>query len=106
MAREDTASNGATFPPDRCEWAAPDRLEIAGSFAGIEPPSMAPTLVVGAADGERRLTAPPAAPRVDGEQWTGAFLWQEPPVPFEEVELELGDGLSVVLPAPGSGDAA
>jgi hypothetical protein len=106
MAREDTASNGATFQLDRFEWAAPDRLEIAGSFAGIEPPRMAPTLVVGGADGRRRLTATPAESPVDGEQWTAAFLWQEPPVPFEEVELELGDGLSVVLPAPGSGDAA
>src|SRR3954447_18228635 len=106
MAREDTASNGATFQLDRFEWAAPDRLEIAGSFAGIEPPRMAPTLVVGAADGTRRLTATPVDSPVDGEQWTAAFLWQEPPVPFEQVELELGDGLSVVLPAPGSGDAA
>src|SRR3954451_14047883 len=106
MAREDTASNGATFQLDRFEWAAPDRLEIAGSFAGIEPPRMAPTLVVGAADGPRRLTATPVDSPVDGEQWTAAFLWQEPPVPFEQVELELGDGLSVVLPAPGSGDAA
>src|SRR5215213_2882743 len=106
MAREGTASNGATFQLDRFEWAAPDRLEIAGSFAGIEPPSAAPTLVVGGADGRRRLTATPVESPVGGEQWTAAFLWQEPPVPFEEVELELGDGLSVVLPAPGSGDAA
>jgi hypothetical protein len=106
MAREGTASNGATFQLDRFEWAAPDRLEIAGSFAGIEPPSMAPTLVVGGADGERWLTATPVDSPVDGEQWTAAFLWQEPPVPFEEVELELGDGLSVALPPPGSGDAA
>src|SRR4051794_25033221 len=106
MAREDTASNGATFHLDRFEWAAPDRLEIAGSFAGIEPPRTAPTLVVGAADGPRRLTATPVDSPVDGEHWTAAFLWQEPAVPFEEVELELGDGLSVVLPAPGSGDAA
>src|SRR4051794_30355736 len=106
MAREGTASNGATLQLDRFEWAAPDRLEIAGSFAGIEPPSMAPTLVVGGTDGQRRLTAKPVDSPADGEQWTAAFLWQEPPVPFEEVELELGDGLSVVLPAPGSGDAA
>jgi hypothetical protein len=106
MAREDSASNGATFQLDRFEWAAPDRLEIAGSFAGIEPPSMAPTLVVAGADGRRRLTATPVESPAHGEQWSVAFLWQEPPVPFEEVELELGDGLSVVLPAPGSGDAA
>ena len=106
MEREGTASNGAIFQLDRFEWAAPDRLEIAGSFAGIEAPSVAPTLVVGGADGQRRLTATPVDSPVDGEQWTAAFLWQEPPVPFEEVELELGDGLSVVLPAPGSGDAA
>jgi hypothetical protein len=106
MAREGTASNGATFQLDRFEWATPDRLEIAGSFAGIEPPSMAPTLVVAGADGERRLTATPVDSPVDGEQWTAAFLWQEPPVPFEQVELELGDGLSIALPAPGSSDAA
>src|SRR3954465_8493776 len=103
MAREDTVSNGATFQLDRFEWAAPDRLEIAGSFAGIEPPSMAPTLVVGAADGPRRLTATPVDSPVDGEHWTAAFLWQEPPVPFEQVELERGAGPRPPGRLPGRG---
>ena len=105
-AGNDTSSNEAAFQLDRFEWAAPDRLEIAGSFVGIEAPSVAPTLVVGGAAGERRLTATPLDSAVDEEGWTVAFVWQEPPVPFEAAELELGDGLSVVLPAPGSRDEA
>src|SRR5436305_7730525 len=79
--------NGATFQLDRFEWAAPDRLEIVGSFAGIEAPSVPPTLLVGGADGEHRLTATPLDSAVDAEQWAMAFLWQEPPAPFEEAEL-------------------
>src|SRR4051795_814109 len=106
MAGNGTASNDAAFQLDRFEWAAPDRLEIAGSFVGIEAPSVAPTLVVGGAAGERRLTATPYDSGVGEEQWTVAFLWQEPPVPFEAAELELGDGLSVELPAPGSRNEA
>src|SRR3954447_2441079 len=105
MPREERG-NGATFQLDRFEWAAPDRLEIAGSFAGVDAPSVTPTLVVGSGEGGRRLTGTPLDSDVGGEQWTAAFLWQEPPLAFEAAELELGHGLSVVLPAPGSSDEA
>src|SRR3954451_8182927 len=105
MPREERG-NGATFQLDRFEWAAPDRLEIAGSFAGVDAPSVTPTLVVGSGEGVRRLTGTPLDSDVDGEQWTAAFLWQEPPIAFDAAELELGHGLSVVLPAPGSSDEA
>src|SRR4051794_39229687 len=54
MPREAVA-DGATFQLDRFEWAAPDRLEIAGSFAGVDAPTVTPTLVVGSGDGVRRL---------------------------------------------------
>src|SRR4051812_10659422 len=105
MPRE-ALTDGATFQLDRFEWAAPDRLEIAGSFDGVDAASVAPTLVVGSGDDARRLTGTPGDSKADGDQWTAAFLWQEPPVAFEAAELELGHGLSVVLPAPGSSDEA
>jgi hypothetical protein len=94
-------ANG-TFQLERFEWAAPDRLEIAGSFAGVEPPRAAPTLLVRADDGVRRLTGATADEAGDGDPWSAAFHWREPPVPFSAAELDLGGGLSVVLPAPGA----
>src|SRR5829696_5375366 len=74
-------ANG-TFQLERFEWAAPDRLEIAGSFAGVEPPRAAPTLLVRADDGVRRLTGATADEAGDGDPWSAAFHWSEPPVPF------------------------
>ena len=94
----------AQFRLDRFEWAAPDRLEIAGSFTGIDAPSGPPTLIVHGADGVRRLTGVPGERAHDEGPWNAAFLWNEPPVPFEAAELELGGGLSVELPAPGTSD--
>src|SRR3954454_7503330 len=102
----EAVGDGATFQLDRFEWTAPDRLEVVGSFAGVETPSVAPTLVVGSGDGVRRLTGTPLDSEADDEQWTAAFLWEEPPLAFEAAELELGHGPSVVLPAPGTSDEA
>lgn len=93
------ASDDARFQLERFEWAAPDRLEITGSFAGMAAPSAPPTLAIQGADGVRRLTG--ATEASDDGNWTVAFLWREPPIPFEAATLEFSDGLSVALPAPG-----
>jgi hypothetical protein len=105
--REATAGDVvATFRLARFEWAAPDRLEIAGAFTGIDTPSGAPTLIVHGADGVRRLTGVPGKRASGDGPWSASFLWSEPPVPFEAAELELGGGLSVELSAPGTSDEA
>jgi hypothetical protein len=59
-----------------------------------------------ASDGERRLVAAPREAGGDGGQWTAAFRWSEPPVSFDAAELELGDSLTVTLPAPGTAEEA
>jgi len=105
--REATARDVvATFRLERFEWAEPDRLEIAGSFTGIDAPSEPPTLVVHGTDGARRLTGVLGEPASAEGPWSAAFLWNEAPVPFESAELELGGGLSVELSAPGTNDEA
>ena len=98
--------DAATFLLARFEWAAPDRLEIAGSFVGVDAPTGPATLTVHGADGVRRLTGAPGEPASDEESWSALFLWDQPPVAFEAAELELGDGLSVELSAPGTRDKA
>jgi DNA repair exonuclease SbcCD ATPase subunit len=59
---------------------------------------------VDGADGVRRLTGVPGERASDDGPWSAAFLWNEPPVPFEAAEMELGGGLSAELPAPGTSD--
>jgi flagellar biosynthesis GTPase FlhF len=96
--------DGATFDLERFEWAAPDRLEVAGSFHGIEAPSAAPTLVLYGADGAQRLVGAPVDHGGDGAAWVSEFVWSGPPVPFDDAELELDGGLSIGLPQPGMRD--
>lgn len=93
---------GEAFDLERFDWAGPDRLEVAGSFAGLgDAPGDAPVLVVHGADRVHRLPAvSDAAAPVDGP-WQAAFAWQEAPEPFEAAELELGE-LTIALPRPGA----
>jgi hypothetical protein len=94
---------GTTFELDRFTWAAPDRLELAGRFAGIgETPGDA-ILVVRGLDWVQRLPAVPGTEAPDEHgRWRAAFAWLEAPAAFDGATLELGDELSVDLPAPRS----
>jgi hypothetical protein len=94
---------GTTFELDRFTWAAPDRLELAGRFAGIgETPGDA-ILVVRGLDWVQRLPAVPGTePPDEHGRWRAVFAWLEAPAAFDGATLELGDELSVDLPAPRS----
>ena len=102
MATENQVSprqrTAPTFELKRFVWATPDRLELAGTFGGLQdtPVDAAPVLVVRAGDNVHRLPAvadtldgPPEAGRV----WQAAFAWQDAPVAFGVAELHLGSGL-------------
>jgi hypothetical protein len=96
----------ATFQLERFVWGAPDRLEIAGTFAGVgEPPAESPVLVVRGNGGTHRLPAmvdSVSGPPEDGQRWLAAFGWQEAPVAFGAAVLEFGDDFVVELPEPGA----
>src|SRR5918997_6959386 len=99
-----TPAEAVTFALERFTWAAPDRLELAGTFDGLDAaPTGAPVLVLAGPSGTYRLTAAPGdvsgAP-VSGEPWFAAFVWHEAPAAFDAAMLELGDDLAVDLPAP------
>jgi hypothetical protein len=111
VATEDQVSprqrTAPTFELKRFVWATPDRLELAGTFEGLQstPVDAAPVLVVRAGDNVHRLPAvadtrqgPPEAGRV----WQAAFTWQDAPVAFGVAELHLGSGLVVHLPEPST----
>jgi hypothetical protein len=104
-------TNGRSFALERFAWGGPDRLELAGTFSGLdEPPAGLPVLVLTGPDETHRL--PAAAEDVsgapeNGRPWSAAFVWQEPPAAFEAAVLRLGSDLAVELPDPGSdGEAA
>jgi hypothetical protein len=112
--RRDTRSappSGRSFALERFAWGGPDRLELAGTFTGLdEPPSGLPVLVLSGGEGTHRLPAAEAdvsgAPE-NGRPWSAAFVWQEPPAAFEAAVLRLGSDLVVELPDPGrNGEAS
>jgi hypothetical protein len=94
-----------TFDLERFEWAAPDRLQLAGTFSGLDDgTAAAPTLVLHGADHTHRLPAVEAeSVPEDGQPWTGTFAWRDAPEAFETAELELGDDVSIELPEPRAG---
>jgi hypothetical protein len=95
--------SGATFELDRFAWAAPDRLELSGRFAGIDDALRDAILVVRGQDWVQRLPAvPETEPPDPSGRWRAAFAWLEAPAAFDGATLELGDDLSVELPAPRS----
>jgi hypothetical protein len=101
-----SAPEKTTFALERFEWEAPDRLGLSGWFSGLPVDGLAaePVIVVHGTGGTHRLPAvssDPSAPQ-DGRRWEAGFAWQEPPTAFAVAELQLGDGIVVELPAPGS----
>jgi hypothetical protein len=85
-------------------WAAPDRLDLSGTFTGLDDePAGEPELVVDGATGVHRLPAvagsasgPPAG------TWEAAFAWREAPEGFERARLEFANGIGVELPPPAA----
>jgi hypothetical protein len=103
------STDARTFELERFVWGAPDRLELAGTFSGLdESPADLPVLVLTGRDRTYRL--PAAADDVsgvpeNGQPWRAAFVWQEAPAAFEGAVLQLGGELAVDLPEPGADDA-
>jgi hypothetical protein len=94
---------GPTFELDRFAWAAPDRLELAGRFAGVDDPPGDAVLVVRGLDWVQRLpSVPDGEPPDETGRWRASFAWLEAPAAFDGATLELGDELAVELPAPRS----
>jgi len=97
-------AEAVTFALERFNWAAPDRLELAGTFDGLDAaPTGEPVLVLAGPTGTYRLTAAPgdvSGTPANGEPWSAAFVWHEAPAAFDAAMLELGDALAVDLPAP------
>ena len=96
-----------TFTVEHFGWGAPDRLEVTGTFSGLEasPPAEAVLTVFGE-DGAHRLPAidDDGARTVDGARLTASFAWLETPVAFQHARLELGRRLAVDLLAPEAAD--
>ena len=101
------APQSPTFTVEHFGWGAPDRLEVTGTFSGLEanPPAEAVLTVFGD-DGAHRLPAidEDGARKVDGARLTASFAWLETPVAFQHARLELGRSLAVDLLAPEAAD--
>lgn len=101
-----SGSRGERFELERFEWKAPDRLEVAGKFHGLEDAQFDDAvLVVTGAGGAHRLRAAPeigAGPPEHGQSWRAQFVWDEKPVGVDAAALELGPDIVVELPAPGA----
>lgn len=101
-----TTAAPATFELESFSWSGPDRLELAGRFAGLaDAPAAPPVLIVHGAKGSHRLPAVEEGMRAppDGAgRWSAEFAWLQPPIPFDGAELELGGDLVVGLPPPGA----
>ncbi len=110
MSTNTQSTNGRSFALERFAWGAPDRLELAGTFSGLdERPDGLPILFLRGGEHTHRLPAAAGdvsgAPE-NGRPWRAAFVWKEPPVPFQGAVLRLGADLAVELPDPGEdGDA-
>jgi hypothetical protein len=100
-----SAPERTMFALERFAWDSPDRLELSGWFSGLPADARptAPVLVVRGTDGTHRLPAvstEDSAPPEEDHRWEAAFVWQEPPAPFDVAELQLGAGIVVGLPEP------
>ncbi len=106
MSDDRAGSAAATFELERFAWDTPDQLELAGRFSGLAdvPPDIPVLVVRGETDTHRlpAVTGTVSWPPADGEAWSAAFAWSEPPAPFAEALLELGDGRHLELPEPSA----
>jgi hypothetical protein len=101
-----SSSRRERFELERFEWKAPDRLEVAGKFYGLQQAQFdEPVLVVSGGGGGHRLRAVRevvAGQPEDGKPWRAQFAWDETPVGVEAATLEFGPDIAVELPAPGA----
>lgn len=102
------SADALSFVLERFAWGAPDRLELAGTFAGLDAtPAKPPVLILSGAERTHRLPAADVsgAPK-NGRPWRATFVWEEEPAAFESAVLQLGGELAVDLPEPGEDGAA
>jgi hypothetical protein len=105
---ESRSTDALSFVLERFAWGAPDRLELVGTFAGLDgTPADLPVLILSGGERTHRLPAADVsgAPK-NGRPWRATFVWQEAPAAFESAVLQLGGGLAVDLPEPGEDGAA
>lgn len=96
-----------TLELERFAWGAPDRLEVAGRFSGLDAPGAAasPILVLSGAGRTHRLrAAEDAGAPEDGQRWEAAFVWEDAPAAFDTAVLHFGGDLAVDLPEPGDAE--
>jgi hypothetical protein len=104
MPVETSTAGAAVLEIERFEWAAPERIEIAGYWSGLRGRRFVrPTLVLKGEGAPRRLLAllehkPWTAH--EGEEWVAAFAWEGEAVKFEGAQLNVGSGIDLDLPAP------
>lgn len=86
----------------RFEWTPPDRLDVVGSWAGVDQGDLSQAaLVLHGRSGTHRLEA------VRGSfdsmrNWSAVFAWDGDPASIERAEVMLGRSLVVELPASNS----
>lgn len=91
------------FELERFVWTAPDRLHVAGRFAGLKDVAHQPTLVVEGPHGTHLLPLADEGQSpspVDGVSWHASFRWQQAPVVFERAELHLSPDVNFELGEP------
>jgi hypothetical protein len=90
-----------TFELESFVWSAPDELEVVGRFTSAVPEE-APVLVINGGGGTHRLAGVHHDAWASGarEVWRATFGWDDPPVPVESADLQVGE-LVVELPEPG-----
>jgi hypothetical protein len=85
------------FALAKFRWAAPDRLDVEGSFVGSgEAPEGEFLLVLRGPDGEQRLRATDHSLDKDGS-WRAVFVFDAPPMPFDSGHIEVGDDVIIAL---------
>src|SRR4051794_41897171 len=98
-----------SFELERFEWAADDRLEVAGRWYGVRGRRFVrPTLHVRAGGRRRRLIAlldHKPWPADAADTWTAAFAWRGEHDGITSPRLQVAPGVVVDLPAPGTAAA-
>src|SRR6476619_1445175 len=102
MSADDTS---VSFELARFEWVDPTRLEVEGSWNGVNRLRARATLVIEVDGRRRRLRALPGDSGTP-EKWSAAFGWDGDDIPrLHGAELEVGRGIVVDLPRPRSSKA-